>query len=547
MFIGLDVFMQITPFGKMVYSRINPPDVVITTVPSGAAVTMKTKDGDVIVENANSDKPIALRKVDPQSYIVTAVKKGFQPVQRVVRIEEKTKSTKSEREKIEIMFDFMLEVNSDPSGADVYIDGNKFGVTPCKAQLIAGAHTVKLVLPGYIDLGSEAKEFKEGQCNVDFSKSNIDEMFTGVDKNYWDTELQDVNGGNIFTIFGHMYKPFSFSSEPENMTVHIDGESKPRGVTPITVNIKKGTYKVRLLDAEGRYTEAIEEFVVSSDSVDSLKINMKKNIVFKVKAKGSSEFFAAKLNIEGDGFVDTKDINTSKPITIPLPVGKYNFTFKADNFENYVRKDVDIEKTNTVNAEMIYSKVPINIAVSYVNKAGKTLHVPNAFIWVDNKIAGKTNAKGLWQSKVDRSIILNGKIVAQGFIDQQFKISAVSGSSNINKITLISSASDDSLSTNTTAIENIDYEQTGDSSVEQSVTKNTKKNKGKETQSRSTKTSLNVSDQSKKSAKSTKANSKEEDEVQVIVCPYCGYVNTVPAGKKLRFCINCARPLKVSL
>ena len=33
-------------------------------------------------------------------------------------------------------------------------------------------------------------------------------------------------------------------------------------------------------------------------------------------------------------------------------------------------------------------------------------------------------------------------------------------------------------------------------------------------------------------------------ENQVVVCLNCGYVNTAPAGKKLRFCVNCAKSLK---
>jgi hypothetical protein len=63
---------------------LNPPDVIITTIPSGAAVTMKTKAGEVVVENANSSSPIALRKVRHQSYVITAVKQGFNPVEKVV-------------------------------------------------------------------------------------------------------------------------------------------------------------------------------------------------------------------------------------------------------------------------------------------------------------------------------------------------------------------------------------------------------------------------------------------------------------------------------
>ncbi|MDR3195468.1 MAG: hypothetical protein LBT58_01565 [Endomicrobium sp.] len=73
---------------------------------------MKTKDGEVIVENANSSSSIALRKVQSQFYVVTAVKQGFNPVERVVRIEETTKENKNKQEKIEIVFDFELNVNS---------------------------------------------------------------------------------------------------------------------------------------------------------------------------------------------------------------------------------------------------------------------------------------------------------------------------------------------------------------------------------------------------------------------------------------------------
>jgi hypothetical protein len=134
-FFGLDIFLHITPFGKAIYARLNSPDVIITTIPSGASVTMKTKDGDVVVENADSSSPIALRKVQPQSYIITAVKQGFNPVERVVRIEEATKENKTKQEKIEIIFDFELNVNSVPSEAEVHIDGNKYGFTPVRFSL----------------------------------------------------------------------------------------------------------------------------------------------------------------------------------------------------------------------------------------------------------------------------------------------------------------------------------------------------------------------------------------------------------------------------
>ena len=67
----IDIFLlQWTPFGKNIYSRLYPPDVVITTVPAGAVVSMKTKDGEVVLNNVSSNSPIPIRKVLPKTYIV---------------------------------------------------------------------------------------------------------------------------------------------------------------------------------------------------------------------------------------------------------------------------------------------------------------------------------------------------------------------------------------------------------------------------------------------------------------------------------------------
>jgi hypothetical protein len=78
-------------------------------------------------------------------------------------------------------------------------------------------------LPGFQELGSQAKEFVEGQCNVNFSKTNTNEIFAEVDKNYWDTGLKTSNGKTVFFITGHLFRAFSFASEPENMSIHIVG------------------------------------------------------------------------------------------------------------------------------------------------------------------------------------------------------------------------------------------------------------------------------------------------------------------------------------
>jgi serine/threonine protein kinase len=544
-FLGLDIFLHITSFGKNVYARLNPPDVIITTVPSGATVTMKTKNGDIVVENANSSSPIALRKVRPQSYIITAYKKGFNTVEKVVRIEESTKNSKTKQEKIEIIFDSNLNINSVPQGAETYIDGNKYGVTPCIAQLSARAHTVKLVFPGFEELGSEAKEFIEGQCDVDFSKTEPNEIFSEVDKNYWDIELKTEKDKIAFYIKGYLFKNFSFASDPENMIIHIAGEEKSRGNTPLTVHIKAGTYKVKVLDPNGQYAEATEDITVSSDSLNVLNIHMKKNIPFRVTAKGSDAFFTAKLKIEGNDFNESKDISVGKPIIIPIPSGEYKITFTAEEFEPYVRNNVDIAKINSVNAEMIYSQIPFSIVVVSLDSNGKESPVNNAFIWINNKIAGKVNSKGLWKTKVDRGAVIEGKIVAQKFIEQEFKLIASPNKKNINKVTLISENSPDIASVDISELENADA---FDVQEIQSKNDSIKKNDEMSVNSSNKKQSIreiyiNNNKPLEKEKTVSKSTSKTSNE-KTVVCPYCGYVNTIPAGRKLRFCVNCGKPLR---
>lgn len=518
LFLGLDIFLQITPFGKGVYARINPPDVVITTVPSGATVSMKTKEGEVLLQNESSASPIPLRKVQPQTYIITALKEGFRPVQRVIRIEERSsKSSKSKQEKIEIMFDFLLDVNSEPHGADVYVDGNKFGVTPCKIQLMAGEHTVRLALAGYEDLGSKAKESKEGQCNVDFSRPNKDEMFSGVDKRYWETELKNIDGENVFSIKGHMFKQFTFTSVPDNMMVHIEGEGQPRGYTPLKANIKSGNYKVRMLDPEGRYGEAVNSIEVSAAAPAELYVHMNKLVSFRVSSKGNRESFIARLNIQGKEFSTTKSVGTGKPIIVPLPSGKYNFTITADEYKPYYVTGVDVAGISSVNAVLEYAPVPFNLTAVYLNAEEAEIPVENVYIWVQEKISGKTDAAGLWTKKFNPGP-LKGKFIAQGYIEQNFETNLPPGKGRNYKVVMVPEAPPDPIIVESPVLDPKEEE---------------RKRREEERKKRS-----------EREVRRPEPVKKQQDDVKVIVCPQCGYINTVPAGRKLRFCVNCAKPLK---
>jgi serine/threonine-protein kinase len=522
-FAGIDVFAQLTPFGTNIYARIYPPDAVITTIPAGAIVSMKTKEGDVILANANSYMPIPVRKVQPGTYIVTALKEGFRPVQRIVKIEERTRGSRIKNEKIEIQFDFLLDVNSVPSGADVYIDGNKFGVTPCRVQLVAGEHTVMLALEGYEDLGSKAKETREGQANIDFSRSTMEEMFLGVDKNFWAYELKNIDGENVFSITGNMFKKFSITSSPANMIVHVQGEAQPRGNTPLNTSFKTGTYDVRLLDPNGRYGEVLKTIKIGAGETDKLFVHMNRFITFRVRSKAEpSAAFMADLKITGKEYSVTRQISTGKPLRLAIPSGTYDIVFSANSgeFKNFVMKNVNINDVNNITGDLEYA--PGTMQFEIVNKAtGAALD--GAFIWIDNKLAGKTDKKGVWSKTGVSAGAVSGKIVAKDFIEMPFEKQIQPGKTNKIKIEIepvgapapaLPAVLPTASSTTTAAV------------PKAPVSKPAPAPKAEKP----------------KTEKPKEPSAPQEQ--QVIVCKYCGYVNTAPPGKRLRFCVNCAKPLR---
>jgi hypothetical protein len=528
-FEGLDIFLfQITPFGKNIYSRIYPPAVKITTVPSGAIVSMTSKDGgDVVLKNVSSASEITINKVLPKAYVVTAIKEGFKPVQRVVQIEQKEKGKKVDTKKIEMRFDFILNIDSDPRGAKVSIDTHEYGITPCKAELSAGAHTVKLSLEGFEDLGSSSGGTSQvGQCSIDFTKSSIEEMFLNVDRKYWNCELKNIDNENIFSVRGTLFKKVKIDSDPKGMMVHVQGEGQPRGITPLNTSFKLGDYKIRFLDPSAKYGEALKELEVSKNSKKDLFVKMNKIVSFRVKSKDNpNDTFLTKVTISNSDLKVTKEISTSKPIRIPLPVAVYDVTFHGDSeYKQCKLSNIDINETSAVVGELEYLKVALSFKVK--NNKGSVL--PNSFIWLDKKLIGKTDKNGMFK-EVFKPGKYEFKIVSKGYIEQIITIDLLAGKKNGMDIIMVPELHNEQNVAVDTYVPEKNYD---NNDVTDNVVPASSNNKKESTPIK----------------EAEKPTPKEDDDIatenQVVVCLNCGYVNTAPAGKKLRFCVNCAKPLK---
>jgi hypothetical protein len=125
-------------------------DIVVSSVPDGATIFLDgTYRGMTLKGN-----PFDIGGVVPGSHTVMLQKPGFQDYSTTVSVTAGVTSTVSAA-----LFaspippkDGSVTVQSDPSGADVYIDNQYKGITPVNVNNVAiGSHVVTLKMNGYTD------------------------------------------------------------------------------------------------------------------------------------------------------------------------------------------------------------------------------------------------------------------------------------------------------------------------------------------------------------------------------------------------------------
>ena len=351
-------------------------------------------------------------------------------------------------------------------------------------------------------------------------------MFLNVDRKYWNCELKNIDNENVFSVRGTLFKKVKIDSDPKGMMVHVQGEGQPRGNTPLNTSFKLGDYKIRFLDPSAKYGEALKDLEVSKNSKKDLFVKMNKIVSFRVKSKDNpNDTFLTKVTISNSDLKVTKEISTSKPIRVPLPVAVYDVTFHGDSeYKQCKLSNIDINETSAVVGELEYLKVALSLKVK--NNKGSAL--PNSFIWLDKKLIGKTDKSGIFK-EVFKPGKYEFKIVSKGYIEQIITIDLLAGKKNGMDIIMVPELQNEQNVAADTYVPEKNYDNNDVTDKVVPVSSNNKKEN----------TSIKEAE---------KPTPKEDDDIatenQVVVCLNCGYVNTAPAGKKLRFCVNCAKPLK---
>ncbi|QDA31598.1 PEGA domain-containing protein [Thermococcus indicus] len=292
-----------------------------------------------------------------------------------------------------------LRIESTPSGAEVYINGDYYGTTPIETTLSAGTYTIRITKQDYedyttkitLEAGGEKKLTatltpKFGYLTVTSSPSGA-EVY--VDSNYiGTTPLEDYKlstGEHSVVVKKNDYQDYEttvtiepgkteklevtlskepgtlkITSEPSGAKVYIGGDYK--GTTPLTLNLAPGTYDVKLTMKD--YEDYTTTVTLSPGETKSLSATLKPAYGY--------------LSVESDPsgaevYVDGNYIGTTPITDYKLSPGEHSIRIKKDGYEEYTKtvsveagKSVSvsaglvaiqtIQETTTTHSETVYSQ-----------------------------------------------------------------------------------------------------------------------------------------------------------------------------------------------
>jgi formylglycine-generating enzyme required for sulfatase activity len=229
-----DFFFELAPY---------PGSLYISTVPSGAQLTVYSEDG----ENAiNTSESPAMFELLPESYSILACMNGYDST--YLRAEVKAgKETRLDGVKLSQKLG-SLRISSSPIGCQVWIDGVPLkGVTPTLVSNIAnGDYSIRILSPSNFYLAAEST------ITIDYCDAT---MHFELERNTGTLHITtDPQGGDIL-ITGE--PPLDF-----------------RGLTssPITMELPVGNYAVRI--ANEPFYEEIEEDI-NLENGTFMELNMR--------------------------------------------------------------------------------------------------------------------------------------------------------------------------------------------------------------------------------------------------------------------------------
>ena len=264
--------VRVTEIGERTIALKAPTPIYasleLTSTPSNATVAL---DGKYVGET-----PLILNNILVGDHTVTVTKQGFSKVEKTIELKEEIENN------ISVVLPNTKEVSitSNPTGADVYIDGVYKGVTPLKTILSYGEHTIRFNREGYyqetqtIEVGDNMELVTEklsqivGKMKITSSPSGAlvyidgvkvgqtpfvkDDVLVGthkirIQKDGYESQNKTLivkeNLNNLdVTLIKVNSKTINIYSNPSGAKVKLDGVDV--GYTPLTKTVSKGKHWV---------------------------------------------------------------------------------------------------------------------------------------------------------------------------------------------------------------------------------------------------------------------------------------------------------------
>jgi hypothetical protein len=255
-----------------------------------------------------------------------------------------------------------ITIKTEPSGADVYVDNVKVGVTPYMMKKITlGNHVVELRKNGY-EIVADMVAVNKGEVNK---------------------QLENVALIAKRVVYGTLF----VTSTPEGADINVDGDYMGR--TPQTFNIVAGEHKI-VLNKQG-CTETSKTVIVNENQTTNVNLYLESGREITITTNGTGD----KIYVDGIYVGES-------PLTKLLGYGSHEI--KASNIINVAQKFFTVERSGGATEVHIEISNNMNVIVNDVEfemipVKGGTIMLDEKQETVDDFYIGKFEVtNGLWNA-----------------------------------------------------------------------------------------------------------------------------------------------------
>jgi serine/threonine protein kinase len=247
------------------FSFLTPVYLTITSIPSGAEVSLKGKElGETPLTFRVSSGELILLKEGYTPLSSQIKQKGRKIIVTTSRGEIKEFKNK---DRLNFTFEAPLVITSYPEGAKVLVNDEIIGTTPVRKLIpVSGSYKIKVTLPG----------FKATQCQIIplAQSQNL--------PSDWEFKEKLIEGKKEYSLSVVLLKELSVSSIPPKAAIYLNNIW--RGYTPQKLYLKVGEYALKCQKAG--YKTLQLKLIVTKESANTLSIELKEKTTVKKEVVG---------------------------------------------------------------------------------------------------------------------------------------------------------------------------------------------------------------------------------------------------------------------